>query len=106
MVFGMELTYHEVAEILDTKNIDAKSTGYTLPPGLYEVFVINLILKSLLPDDVKVKFTIDDIRLKSKLTTNITIRFTKKSSFYTILGFTESHLGPLSDYECFVQLFN
>ena len=32
MVFVMELTYCEVAEVLDTKYIDAKSTGYTFPP--------------------------------------------------------------------------
>ena len=28
MVFRSELTYHEVAEILDTTYFDAKSTGY------------------------------------------------------------------------------
>ena len=32
MVFKIELTYHENAEILDTKFIDAKSTEYTIPP--------------------------------------------------------------------------
>ena len=40
----MEMTYHEVAEIIDTKFVDEKSTGYTFPPGIYEVFDINLML--------------------------------------------------------------
>ena len=44
------------------------------------------MLKSLLPKEVKVKNKIDDIRLKSNLTTYKTIRFTKKSFFYRILG--------------------
>ena len=46
------------------------------------------MLKSLLPDDVKVKMTSDNIRLRSKLPTNITIKVTKMSFFHTILGFT------------------
>ena len=61
------------------------------------------MLKSLLPDELKVKITIDDIRLRSISTTNKTIRFIKKSIFYTILGFTETHSGPLDDIE---GLFN
>ena len=39
------------------------------------------MLKSLLPDDVKVKVTIAVIRLRSTLSTNKTIKFTKKSVF-------------------------
>ena len=57
------------------------------------------MLKSLLPVEVKVKNTIDDIRLRSISTTNKTIRFIKKSNLYTILGFTETHLGPLGNTE-------
>ena len=87
MVFRMELTYHEVAETLDTKDIDAKSTVCTFQPGMYAVFGINSMLKFLLPDEAKVNITIDDIRLRSILTFNKTIRFAKKYSFYTILGF-------------------
>ena len=60
------------------------------------------MLKSLLPNDVKINITIDDIRLKSNLTTNETFRFTEKSFFYTTLGFTQSHLGPLGDNKGFV----
>ena len=60
------------------------------------------MLKSLLPDDVKVIFTSDDFRLRSKLGINKTIEFTKKS-FYTVLGFTHSHSGGLGDIEGFIQ---
>ena len=62
------------------------------------------MLKSLLPKVVKVNITFDDVRLKSNLSTNKTIRFTKKSFFYTTLKFIESHLGELGDIEEFVQL--
>ena len=62
------------------------------------------MLKSLPPDEVKVNFTHDDIRLRSNLTTNKSIRFTEKSFLYTILGFTESHSGLLGDIEGFTQL--
>ena len=44
MVFRMELTYHDVADMLDTQYIVAKTTGYTLPPGIYESNVIKLML--------------------------------------------------------------
>ena len=40
MVFRMQLTFHEVAEVLDTKYIDAKSTGYNFSSGLFEVFIL------------------------------------------------------------------
>ena len=104
MVFRTELTYSEIENILDMKNITKTSIGYTLPPGIKKGSDINLMLKSLLPDEVKVNFTIDDNRLKTNLTTNKTFRFTKKSFFYTILGFTQSHSGPLGDIEGFIQL--
>ena len=55
MVFRMELPYHENAEILDTKYIAASSTAYTLPPGIYEIRDIKLMLNYLLPD-VEVKY--------------------------------------------------
>ena len=81
MVFRTELIYSEIEKLLDLKLIATSSIGYTLPPGRYEISDINLMLKSLLPDDVKVNFTIDDIRLRSNLTTNKTIRFTKNLIF-------------------------
>ena len=61
------------------------------------------MLKSLLPKKVKVNFTIDDIRLRSNLTTNKTIMFIENSFFYTILGFNQSYSGTLGDSEGFVQ---
>ena len=60
--------------------------------------------KSSLPNKVKVKITLDDIRLKSNLTINKTNRFFKKSFFYTILDFTTSNLGVLGYIPGFVQL--
>ena len=62
------------------------------------------MLNSSLPDVVKINNTIHDNRLKSKLTTNKTIRFTKKSFLYTVLGFVESHSGVLGDISSFIQL--
>ena len=63
------------------------------------------MLKPSLCKDVKVNITIDDIRLRSNLTTDKTIRFTKKSFFFcTISGFTQSYSGPLGDIEGFIQM--
>ena len=99
MVYRMELTYDEVLDIPDIKCIAGSAIGYTLPPGVYEISDLNLILKSLLLDEVRVNITIDDIRLRSNLTT----AETKKSFFHTILGFTQSHSGPLGKIEGFNQ---
>ena len=65
---------------------------------------LNNTLKYNLPHAVKVNITIDDIRLKSNLKINQTLIFTNKSFFYTILGFTQSHQGPLNDIEGFYQI--
>ena len=59
----MELTYSEIAEVLETRNSETSSTGYALPPGIYEVSDFNLMLISSIPDDVKVEIPIDDICL-------------------------------------------
>ena len=63
-----------------------------------------MMLKSLLPKEAKLNITIDDVRLKSNLTTDKTFRFSKKSFFYVILGFTQSHSGELGDVEGFIEL--
>ena len=97
----IEIHVKEVERSSTRKEIE--KSGYNLA-GIYEVSDIILTLKSLLPNKVKVEITIDDIRLKSNLTTNETIRFTKKSVFYSSLGFTQSHSGPLRDIERFFQL--
>ena len=104
LVYRFQLTYDEIIDILDLKYIPTKRTGYSLNPGIYEVVDLNTTLKYILPDNVKVSITIDDIRLKSNLKINQTLIFTEKSFFYTILGFTRSHSYPLDDIEGFYQL--
>ena len=86
------------------KYIATSTLRYNLPPGIFETSDINLMLKSFFPNEVKVDFTIDDIWLRSNLTTNKTIRFTERSFFYTILGFTQSHSGSWGDNPGLVQL--
>ena len=104
LVYRMRLSYDEIMDILDLKYIPTKRTGYSLNPGIYEVDDLNNTLKHILPDNVKVSVTIDDIRLKSSLKTNQTLIFTEKSFFYTILGFTRSRSHPLDDIDGFYQL--
>ena len=100
----MRLFYDEIMDILDLKYIPTKRTGYSLNPGIYEVVDLNNTLKHILPNNVKVNITIDDIRLKSNLKTNQTLIFTEKSFFYTIIGFTRSRSYPLDDIDGFYQL--
>ena len=100
----MRLSYDEVMDILDLKYIPTKRTRYSLDPGIYEVDDLNNTLKYILPDNVKLSVTIDDIRLKSKLKTNQTLIFTEKSFFHTILGFTQSRSYPLDVIDGFYQL--
>ena len=104
LVYRMRLSYDEIIDILDLKYIPTKRTGYSLNPGIYEVVDLNNTLKYILPDNVKVTITIDDIRLKSNLKINQTLIFTEKSFFYTILGFTQSRSYPLDDIDGFYQL--
>ena len=80
MVYRFQLTYVEIIDILDLKYIPSKRTGYSLPPGIYEVVDLNNTLKYVLPDNVKVSITIDDIRLKSNLKNNQTLIFTEKKN--------------------------
>ena len=104
IVYRMQLTYDQIVDILDFKYIPTKGTGYSLYPGIYEVVDLNNTLKYILPDNVKVSVTIDDVRLKSNLKINQTLIFTEKSFFYTILGFTRSRSYPLDVMEGFYQL--
>ena len=90
--------------MLDLKYISTKRIGYSLNPGIYEVTDSDNTLKHILPDNVKVNITIDDIRLKSNLKYNQTLIFTEKSFFYTMLGFTQSRSYPLDDIDGFYQL--
>ena len=100
----MQLTYDEIIDTLDLKYIPTKRTGYSLNPGIYEVVDLNNTLKYILPDNVKVSITIDDVRLKTNLKINQTSIFIEKSFFYTILGFTRSRSHPLEDIDGFYQL--
>ena len=104
LIYRMRLSYDEIMDILDLKYIPTKRTGYSLNPGIYEVIDLNNTLKHILPNNVKVNITIDDIRLKSNLKINQTLIFTEKSFFYKILGFTQSRSYPLDDIDGFYQL--
>ena len=104
LVHRMRLSYDEIMDILDLKYIPTKRIGYSLNPGIYEVVDLNNTLKHILPDNVRVNITIDDIRLKSNLKINQTFIFTEKSFFYTILGFTQSRSYPLDDIDGYYQL--
>ena len=104
LVYRMRLSYDEIMDILDLKYIPTKRTGYSLNPGIYEVIDLNNTLKHILPDNVKVNITIDDIRLKSNLKINQTLIFTERSFFYTILVFTQSRSYPLNDIDSHYQL--
>ena len=78
----MELTYDENVDILNVNFIAGSANGYTLTLGIYEISDINLMIKFLLIDEVKVKTKTDDIGLRSGLTTNKTVRFTQ--NFFSI----------------------
>ena len=79
--YRFQLTYDEIMNILDLKSIPTKRTGYSLNPGIYEVVYLNNTLKHILPNNVKVNITKDDIRLKSNLKIIQTLLFTEKSFF-------------------------
>ena len=104
MVYRFRLTYDEIIDVLDLKYIPTKRTGYSLDPGIYEVSDLNNTLKHILPNNVNVNITIDDIRLKSNLKINQTLIFTERSFFYTILGFTQSRSYPLDDIDSHYQI--
>ena len=76
MVYISEMTYDEILDILDVNYVAASTVGYTLQPGIYEISDTNLMLKSSLPDEVKVEITIGDLRLRSNITSNGTKRLT------------------------------
>ena len=99
-----KLTNDEIVDILDVGYIAGSTTGYTLPPGIYEISDNKLMLKSLLPNKVKVNSAIENIRLISNKTNNKTNRFTQKIFFRTILGLTQSQWVVLGDIEGFINL--
>ena len=60
----MQLTYDEMIGILDQKCNSTKRTGCSLNQGVYEVIDLKNALKYILPDNVKVSNTFDDVRLQ------------------------------------------
>ena len=104
LVYRMQLTYDEIKDVLDLKFFSTKRIGYSPHPGIYEVVDLYNTLKHILPDNVKVNFTIDDIRLKSILKINQTLTFTEKSFFHTNFGFTQSRSYHFDDIDGFYQL--
>ena len=62
LVYRMKLTYDEIMDILDLKYISTKKIGFSLDLGIYEIVDLNNTLNHILPDNVKINVTIDDIR--------------------------------------------
>ena len=100
----MRLSYDEIMNILDLKYIPTKRIGYSIEPNIYNVVDLNKTLKNILPNNVEINVTIDERKYKTDLKINQTLLFTKKSFFYTILGFTQSRSYPLDDIDGFYQL--
>ena len=89
LVYRMELTYDKNVDILDMKKIAGSTNGYTLPPVIFEVTDLGFMLNALIANEVKVIFTKNDIRLRSNLTTKKTMKFIRKSFFYTTFCFNQ-----------------
>ena len=53
------------------------------------------MLKSLLPKEVKIKFAIDDMKLRSNSNIKEATKVCEKSFFYTMLSLSQSHFCPL-----------
>ena len=104
LVYRMQLTYDEIINILDLKYISTKRIGYSVEPNIYNIVDSNKTLKNILPNNVKINITIDERKYKTDLKINQILLFTNRSFFYTILGFTQSHQGPLNDIEGFYQI--
>ena len=49
MAYRMGLTYDKIVDLLDIKFIAGSTYGYILPPGIYEISDLILMVKSLLP---------------------------------------------------------
>ena len=106
LVYRFQLTYDEIIDVLHLKYIPTKRTGYSIEPNIYNVDELNKNLKNILTNNIKMNVSIDERKYKTDLKINQTIIFTKKSFFYTILGFTQSHSYPLDDIDGFYQLIS
>ena len=93
LIYRMRLSYDEIIDILDLEYIPTKRIVYSLNPGIYEVVDLNNTLKYILPDNVKVTFTIDDIRLISNLKINQTLIFREKYFLHDFRFYSISFLS-------------
>ena len=104
LVYRMQLTNDDMMDILDLNFIPTRKRCFSLNPGICEVTDLNKTLKYISPDNVKVSITIEDIRRKSNLSNDQTLKFTRISFSYKMLGFSQSHLRVLDDIEGFIQI--
>ena len=86
-------TYDEIIETFGIKKIGATNNWYALPPGIQEVGDLNWMCESSLPNEVLVRDTIDEIRLKLDLTTER--KRWKLLIKLLVLGFSYFHSRPL-----------
>ena len=99
LVFGIDITCDEIVDLLEFKLTAGSTTEYILPPNIYEIIVLNLMIKSLLPNEVKVNITIDDIKLRSILTTVKTVKFTE--NFFPIQN--KVLLNPIQEHKVILK---
>ena len=59
LVYRIQLTYDEIINILDLKYISTKRMGYFIEPNIYNVVDLNKTLKNILPNNIKIKVSID-----------------------------------------------
>ena len=60
LIFRLQLTCHEIVDILDVKYFSTKRIGYSLKPNIYNVVELNITLINIQPDNVKITVTIDE----------------------------------------------
>ena len=65
---------------------------------------VNITLKYIWPDNVKISVTVDDVSINSNFKSFQSLIFTKNLFFYIILGITRWHSYPLDDIDGFYQL--
>ena len=73
--------------MLDYKYVPTKRIGYSLKPNRYQINDINIALKNILPDKVKISISIYEKIYKFNFNIIQTLIFTDEGFFYTILVF-------------------
>ena len=87
MVYRVGLTYEVFVDLLEIKYNAGSTNGYRLPPCIIKTSDLNLMLRSLIPNEVKLSITIDDISLRSNITTKTTLKYTNSLFFVQHLVF-------------------